>query len=65
MCALCFVVIGANDESAILESILIYQALENISNYTNYLTKLYNSFNENIIEYVDDTIAYDSQLYED
>lgn len=55
---------GTDNETAILESILTYQALENISHDEDSLTKSYSSDNEDMVEDVDDTAAYDGQFYE-
>lgn len=55
---------GTDDETAILESILTYQALESISHDEDSFTKSYSSDNEDMVEDVDDTAAYDGQLYE-
>lgn len=48
----------------ILECILTYQTLGNISNDEDSLTKSYNSNNEGIVEDIDDTTAYDAQPFE-
>lgn len=55
---------GTDDETAILESILTHQALENISHDEDSLSKSYSSDNEDSVEDVDDTAAYDGQFYE-